>query len=337
MKRTVRRASPALCPGGVKLDRRGWYAIVAAAVAAAVPSAACADLPFDGFEPIGANVQKRANAVLALMGYSLTPDVTTGSLAISDATASNPGFRLTTLGGGFTWSRELPLYMEGTAAYSRYDPTFVATNGQESRTLPAKWNSVTGTAGIGWDFFLTDELRLRPIFNFSLGRVTSDLSVASAVIERVTDTEIDFLQQGKLNAIGTGGSLMLDYEHYRTDYEIDVELRYTNIYIRTTSGTSAAVQGNADTQSAGLWARWRQPTGLNLLDRPLRYVLEFSHSRYMGEESAVLGVDYLSAVGAGLELDSSKYPIVITRTRLMFRYLFSPYAHGTSIGLAVSF
>jgi hypothetical protein len=294
-------------------------------------------LPNLDFTLIGANVQKRANAVLSLMGYSLTPDVTTGSLAISDSAASNPGFRLTTLGGGFTWSREFPLFLEGTAAYSRYDPTFVATNGEESRSIPVKWNTLSGTGGIGWDFFLTDELRLRPIFNFSLGHVESDVSFASRILENMTGIEIDFVKSGRLNAYGLGGALMLDYEHYRTDYEIDVELRYTNITLRTTSGTSTVVQGSADTQSASLWSRWRAPTGLMLLDRPLRYVLEFSHSRYMGDESAVLGVDYLSAVGVGMELDSSKYPIIITRTRLMFRYLFSPTTHGTSVGLAVSF
>jgi hypothetical protein len=291
-----------------------------------------------GFELIGASVQKRANAVLSLMGYSLTPDVTTGSLSINDSAASNPGFRLTTLGGGDILSRDFPLYLEGTAAYSRYDPVFVATNGVESRSIPVKWNTLTGTGGVGWDFFLTDELKLRPIFNFSLGRVASDASIASFILENVTGTEIDFIKNGKLNAIGLGGSLMLDYEMVRPEYEIDVELRYTNIHIRTTRGTSAAVEGSADTQSFGLWSRWRAPIGqLSLLDRPLRYVLEFSHSRYFGDESAVLGVDYLSAVGAGLELDSSKYPVVITRTRLMFRYLFSPSAHGTSVGLAVSF
>jgi len=31
------------------------------------------------------NIQKRASGVLALMGYTLTPDVTTGSLSISTA------------------------------------------------------------------------------------------------------------------------------------------------------------------------------------------------------------------------------------------------------------
>jgi len=44
------------------------------------------------FDLVGTNVQKRANGVLALMGYQLTPDVTTGSLSINDASTANPGF-----------------------------------------------------------------------------------------------------------------------------------------------------------------------------------------------------------------------------------------------------
>ncbi len=311
--------------------------LAAALCAAAFSGTAAAQLRNPDITVIGANVQKRANAVLSLMGYSLTPDVTTGSLAINDGTASNPGFQLTTLGGGFTWSKELPLYLEGTVAYSRYDPTFVATDGEQSRPVPVKWNSFTATGGLGWDFPLTDELKLRPIFNFSLGRVTSDASLALWYIEQRTGVDLDFLQRGHLNAGGLGGSLMLDYEHYRPGYEIDVELRYTNIHLRGLSSSSAAVQGQAASEIASLWSRWRAPTGFMLLDRPLRYVLEFSHSRYLSDEAAVLGVEYLSAVGTGLELDSSLYPIWITRTRLMLRYLFSPYAHGTSIGLAVSF
>jgi hypothetical protein len=38
------------------------------------------------FEVIGGKIQKRANGVLALMGYILTPDVTTGSLSSSNET-----------------------------------------------------------------------------------------------------------------------------------------------------------------------------------------------------------------------------------------------------------
>ena len=40
----------------------------------------------------GADVQKIANAVLTLMGYSLTPDVTTGSLSLADVSHGESGF-----------------------------------------------------------------------------------------------------------------------------------------------------------------------------------------------------------------------------------------------------
>ena len=285
----------------------------------------------------GANVQKIANAVLTLMGYSLTPDVTTGSLSFSDVATGAPGFSMTSLGGGFTWSKERSLYLEGTAAYSRYDPSFVVSDGSQVRSIPVKWNSISGTAGIGWDFPIAEELVLRPMFNFSLGRVESDLLIAQRVIENNTGQDIDFLNKGRLDALGVGGSLMLDYERYRRENEIDVELRYTNIYLQSINDSSEAVSGSADSQSLSLWSRWRAPTGLTALHRPVRYVLEFSHTQFLGDLRGAMGFNWLSALGAGFELDSSAYNIIVTRTRLLARYKFGDGVQGWSLGLAVSF
>jgi hypothetical protein len=69
----------------------------------------------------------------------------------------------------------------------------------------------------------------------------------------------------------------------------------------------------------------------------VRYVLEFSHSNYMGAQVQSIGFDALSTVGFGLELDSSAHDIWITRTRLVLRHMFGENVQGTSIGLAVSF
>src|SRR5947207_2614437 len=140
-------------------------AALVGALFAAVLSLAHVSVLAQGFSVVGVNVQKRANGVLALMGYTLTPDVTTGSLAINDGSASNPDFGQTSLGGGFTLSKSFPLYLEGTAGYSRYDPTFVASNGNEERRIPVKWNSLSATVGIGWDFPVAKDLVLRPMFN----------------------------------------------------------------------------------------------------------------------------------------------------------------------------
>jgi hypothetical protein len=285
---------------------------------------------------IGANVQKRANGVLALIGYQLTPDVTTSSLAISDGATGNPDLTMVTLGGGFTVSREFPLYLEGTVGYSRYDPTFVATTGQEQRPVPVKWNSIAGSGGLGWDFRIAEDLVLRPIFNFSLGHVESDSAVAGRLVEGQTGVEGDFLQNGRMNAYGLGGSLMLDYERYRPDGEIDVELRYTNINLRSFD-SSAAVRGSAAAQSVNLWSRWRAPTRLTLLERPLRYVFEYTHTTFFGSLDGVLGFNHLNAFGVGLEVDTSKYDIVATRARMIVRYVVGEGVSGVSVGLAVSF
>src|SRR4051794_4699302 len=73
-----------------------------------------------------ADVQKMANGVLGIMPYTVAPDVTTSSLAINNSTAATTDLALTQLGGGFTLSTSTPVYLEGNAAYSRYDPVFVA-------------------------------------------------------------------------------------------------------------------------------------------------------------------------------------------------------------------
>jgi hypothetical protein len=103
---------------------------------------------------VGANVKNYANAVLAVMSYTAVPDVTTSSLSINSGASGNRGFGQTPLGGGFTLGRSFPLYLEGTVAYSRYNPTFLASDGGQERPVPAKWNTVSTTIGVGWDSVL---------------------------------------------------------------------------------------------------------------------------------------------------------------------------------------
>mgnify|MGYP001826273386 FL=1 len=159
---------------------------------------------------VGTNLQKLANGVLGLMGYSLTPDVTTGSLSFANAESGDPGFQMSSLGGGFTISKGFPLYLEGTVAYSRYDPTFVVSDGKDERSIPVKWNSLSGTVGIGWDFPVAKELILRPMVNFSLGRVSSDHTIGKTLVEIKTGKVFEFLNNGHLDALGLGGSLVLE-------------------------------------------------------------------------------------------------------------------------------
>jgi hypothetical protein len=287
---------------------------------------------------INGSIERRVDGVLSLMQYTLFPDVTTSSLSINSGATGNPDLTMVQVGGGFTVSRSFPLFLEGNAAFSRYDPTFIATNGTETREIPTKWTTVTGTVGVGWDFRLTPELVLRPIANLTLGHMESDLSAAVRIIEGQTDKEIDFLENGNVNAIGYGASLMLDYERYRRNYEIDVEFRLTNIYLQSLPGTSEGVRGSEMAQNLNWWSRWRAPIGLTALHRPVRYVLEFTYSYYFGNQDDILGFNHLVSLGGGLELDVSRYqPLFITRIRLMARYRVGQNVSGWAVGLGISF
>jgi hypothetical protein len=289
------------------------------------------------FTLAGTDLQKRVNGALAMMQYCLTPEVTTSSLSINAGGAGVNGLSLYQLGGGFTLSKLFPLYLEGNAAFSRYDPVFISSRGTVQAQVPVIWKSAVGTGGIGWDFPIAPELVLRPIANLSLGRVVSEISVAGSVSDGETGQEIEFLKQGQLNAVGYGGSLMLDYEHYRETYEIDVEARLTNIWLQSTRGTSGAVKGSALSQSASLWTRWRAPTGLRALDRPVRYVLEYAYSYYFGPDGDMVGFNHLNSLGAGLELDIGVLDPLFTRVRLMGRYRFGENVTGWTVGLGISF
>jgi hypothetical protein len=284
----------------------------------------------------GERIQKIVNGVLGLTGYSVVPDLTSSSLAIDSGASGNPQITMSQLAGGFTPSRKTPVYLEGGLAYSRFDPTFLATSGEEEREIPVKWVGIALTGGLGWDFTVAEDLYLRPIFNFSLGRVTSDLRLAGLAINYEKGTDIDFLDRGHLDSYGLGASLMLDYERVRPDQEIDVELRYTAMRLHSFGGSSSAVKGSADAITASLYTRYRAPTGLTALDRPVRYVLEYAYTRYLGDQPS-LGFDRLHSIGAGLELDSSAHDIFITRTRLVGRYRFGNNVSGFGISLAVTF
>ena len=292
----------------------------------------------DDLHLVDVDVQKVANGILSLMSYSAVPDLASSSLSINNAESGNPSLMMTQLGGGATISKNVPVYLEGSAAYSRYDPSFVASNGQESRPVPIKWNNVTLTGGIGYDFPITENLVWRPIFNFTLGKIASDATIGEWLLGQKTGHDIDFLEGGQMNAYGLGGSIMLDLEDFKPQRDIDLELRYSNIQLRSYGNTSNSVTGSASAETASLYARWRAPIGnITFFDRPFRYVLEGSHTRYLGSQAGILGFDYLSTAGLGIEFDSSAYDIIITRTRIVGRYMFGKGISGTSVGLAVSF
>ena len=289
----------------------------------------------------GYSLQQTAEGVLGLLGYNVVPDVTASSLSISRGGQEDTGLQTTQFGLGFTVDPDFPLYLEGFLGYSRYDPRFIFSEGQKKSLLPTRWNNFSGTVGVGWDFPIIEGLVFRPILNASLGHVETDVSLLGRLLELKYDRELAFLQRGRMNAYGLGGSLMLDLSIPRPGYEIDLELRYTDIRLSTFGDTSRLVRGEAEAKTLNLWGRVRWPMDAEMFGRPLRWVVDFSHSRFFGDQVA-LGFDHLTKVGGGIEMNVGRYELGVwdfnmQSIRIVARYLFGQNVSGASVGLAVSF
>lgn len=289
----------------------------------------------------GYSLQQTANGVLGLLGYNVVPDVTASSLSISRGSQDDTGLQTTQFGLGFTVDPDFPLYLEGFLGYSRYDPRFVFSQGGDKTPLPTRWNNVSGTIGVGWDFPIIEGLVFRPILNAALGHVETDASLLGRLLELKYDRELAFLQRGRMNAYGLGGSLMLDLNIPRPGYEIDLELRYTDIRLSTYGDTSSFVRGESEAKTFNIWGRVRWPMEAEMFGRPLRWVVDFAHSRFLGDQSAI-GFDHLTKVGGGIEMNVGRYELGVwdfnmQSIRIVARYLFGQNVSGASIGLAVSF
>jgi hypothetical protein len=81
-----------------------------AALLLATSSHACAQSAF--YSAANNYLKKRADAFMTITGYSLTPDVTTGSLSIRNNGGDNSDLQMISLGGGDRVGANFTLYLE---------------------------------------------------------------------------------------------------------------------------------------------------------------------------------------------------------------------------------
>lgn len=302
-------------------------------------------LPAAAAEPdwdriFGAAVRAQAESALAVLGFATVPSETASAVALD--TGKNPDrtydFVAGQLGGGFRWSEDLPIYLEGYVGYNRYDPVLLFTEGADTSLLPLKWTSFAATGGIGYEFDLTPYLVFRPLVHIALGRVQSDISVGTQILANQLGIDSDALRNGGVTAGGLGGSLALVYNRrWQNDYEVDVSLRYTDIRLQPIAGDRDLV-AEAAAQTAALWSRLRIPTPWDAFDRPIRTVAEFSASYLPGDQGEIIREQWLAQLGAGGEIDlENTWVPWVTTTRVMFRYTWGEHLEGYSLGIAASF
>jgi hypothetical protein len=321
-------------------------ALCCPSLAAAQPAGERIEAILGRIDEIQAQLGSRGPGVLGLMGYNMSPDGSANSLQVSRGTAQtelgSQVLTLSQLGAGFTLSESFPLWLEGYLGYARYDPRAVFTNLGPRRT-PLRWNNLAVTVGAGYDIQIGEYLWLRPIFNLAGGYAAGDASLFGSVVNYATGRDIAALTDRHVNVWGIGGSLMLAYYDHRPSRDIDVELRYTQIYLQTFGDTLRAARGTSMAKTLGLWARYRWPTGWEAFGRPVRWVVDGNFTTYLGDQEESIGFGWAAKIGGGIEIDVGRHEVgaaglTISRIRLVARYFIGENnVTGTSVGIGISF
>jgi hypothetical protein len=283
--------------------------------------------------------QENAAGSLAILGLAGIPDDSASAISLQSNTDNRDyDFKSAQLGGGFRLAEGVPIYLEGYIGYARYDPVLTFSGTGDTTRIPLKWTSLALTGGVGYQFDIGEYWKMTPMAHISVGRTQSDASVGAQAIANRLGLDRDFLESGGIWAGGAGGSMTVSYEKaLSNDREFEASLRYTHIeYWPIRDNEDLLVESTA--ANAVLWSRYRFPTGKRMFGRPVRWVGDLSLSYLIGDQSLVLGTDWLARVGGGIEVDlSDTWVPWVSTTRFMVRYYGSDTVNGFSAGIGISF
>ncbi len=283
--------------------------------------------------------QENAAGSLAILGLAGIPDDSASAISLQSNTDNRDyDFKSAQLGGGFRLAEGVPIYLEGYIGYARYDPVLTFSGTGDTTRIPLKWTSLALTGGVGYQFDIGEYWKMTPMAHISVGRTQSDASVGAQAIANRLGLDRDFLESGGIWAGGAGGSMTVSYEKaLSNDREFEASLRYTHIeYWPIGDNEDLLVESTA--ANAVLWSRYRFPTGKRMFGRPVRWVGDLSLSYLIGDQSLVLGTDWLARVGGGIEVDlSDTWVPWVSTTRFMVRYYGSDTVNGFSAGIGISF
>ena len=283
--------------------------------------------------------QENAAGSLAILGLAGIPDDSVSAISLQSNTDNRDyDFKSAQLGGGFRLAEGVPIYLEGYIGYARYDPVLTFSGTGDTTRIPLKWTSLALTGGVGYQFDIGEYWKMTPMAHISVGRTQSDASVGAQAIANRLGLDRDFLESGGIWAGGAGGSMTVSYEKaLSNDREFEASLRYTHIeYWPIGDNEDLLVESTA--ANAVLWSRYRFPTGKRMFGRPVRWVGDLSLSYLIGDQSLVLGTDWLARVGGGIEVDlSDTWVPWVSTTRFMVRYYGSDTVNGFSAGIGISF
>ena len=277
-----------------------------------------------------------ARAALSVLSVAATPNETLSSFSFLRASGAETSFQSTQLRGG-TNPFDGGLYVEGLVAYQRYNPVLIFPDIAPDTELDVTWASVAGTLGVGWDFPLVNDWKIRPTGHLSLGHVSTDSFLVDLPI-LPSGVRAKQAVDGNLDAVGVGASLGVFKEMAIGTWEAEYRFRQTFLKFYPLNEPQAG-DATASSNQTTLFSRHRYPLqNVRFFSLASKLVLDAGLVLYHGDGAAVLGTDWVATAGVGLEVETASLGLpAVSAGRVMLNGVLTEEFDGVSIGLGLRF
>jgi len=201
-----------------------------------------------------------------------------------------------------------------------------------------RFNTFSGLAGVGLNFPLGSRTMLRPILMGGYARIESDTHFFGPNAAAFQEATRGVLADVQIDSILLGGGLML--EHIREiapDTNLTASLRYNRITDINYSASDPSLESTNRFTASTAKVEVKGPTGMTLLDYPLRWIAFTGGTWMMGRHRNALGFNSFAELGGGIELEDDTLLRGLEGVSLRASALVGERVTGWSLGISLSF
>ncbi len=275
-----------------------------------------------------------------MIGIAATPEIAAASYEIDSSAATNPTldvFRLPYRSRFATLAEGVDLYWTVAGGYLRFKDDFPVTLASSATgSIASKWTAYSASGGLLVKARLGNGFTLEPALDLGVARLDNSASYdgAASALQPLFDR---LLFGWRTDAWLVTPSVGLEWRGAAGDAKLSAVGRVARTWIKSFDETDPVQAFSEAANTYVVRGDYTRPTGLQVFDRSLNWVVYAGYAGFFGANRSALGFSSVADVGGGVELPIHADRPTGERLRFAAGYLFGPDVRGWTAGVSIQY
>ncbi len=275
-----------------------------------------------------------------IVNLTATPDISSAHLRVSDG-AVPQSFTVTRIpyeGSLFKFSDRDSVDWRVSAGYFREKDDLPITVPDGSMgSISSKWSAFSATGGLVLKSRLGYGFTFEPALDFSVVRLLNDASYAGVASSLKPAADGPLFNWHENAFVITPNAALEWTTSIASAQTLTIRGHIAWSWLSSFDESDPILRFR---ETAGAWSiqsTYVGPAGIQLLSRPLSYVVNAGYGGFFGPNHDALGFSTIANIGAGFELPFARDNPQSKRLRVGAAYLFGPHVEGWTVSLGLTY